>query len=307
MRYVNGLPTPIGYLSTLRLLSAHRNRGILARGYAFLHQLHSDGRTPFYLTTIAAGNDTALRTLTSSRAGLPTYRSIGDYHTLAIPIPRRRRRTPRLEYGDFTVRPAEPGDLPAIFSLFAEEGPKRQFFPCYEHQDFFTENGTFRDLQPEDLLLAFRNGRLVGMLGAWDQRRFRQSVVQRYNLPLRWLQPLYNPWARLRGIPQLPRVGQPIPYRLAVLPLVADNDERIFAGLLDHVWQRLAWDNDLGSRPPIDFLLLGLHAADPLLPIVWRGSSESYTTHLFVVCWEDGESQAALLDSRVPYLELGLL
>ena len=44
MRYVNGLPQQIGYLGGLRLLIGHRNRGLVARGYKFFRQLHSDRR-----------------------------------------------------------------------------------------------------------------------------------------------------------------------------------------------------------------------------------------------------------------------
>src|SRR6185369_3108329 len=43
-RYVNGRPAPVGYLSSLRLLAGHRNRGLVGRGYAFFRKLHGDGR-----------------------------------------------------------------------------------------------------------------------------------------------------------------------------------------------------------------------------------------------------------------------
>src|SRR5207248_343014 len=78
--YVNGGPREVGYLSSLRLLAGHRNRGLVARGYAFFRGLHGDGRAPLYLTTIAEGNELAVRTLTSGRAGLPAYHDAGRYH-----------------------------------------------------------------------------------------------------------------------------------------------------------------------------------------------------------------------------------
>src|SRR5437016_765840 len=62
--YVNGRPEAVGYLSNLRVLPEYRNRGLVARGYAFFRGLHQDGRVPFYLTTIANGNRTALAILT---------------------------------------------------------------------------------------------------------------------------------------------------------------------------------------------------------------------------------------------------
>src|SRR5437868_6568504 len=78
-RYVNGRPEPIGYLSNLRLLPAHRNRGLVARGYAYFRKLHGDGKARLYLTTIAEGNAAALTILTSGRAGLPRYHPAGCF------------------------------------------------------------------------------------------------------------------------------------------------------------------------------------------------------------------------------------
>ena len=42
----------------------------------------------FNRTTIAEGNEMALRILTSGRAGLPMYHPAGRYHTIAIALPR---------------------------------------------------------------------------------------------------------------------------------------------------------------------------------------------------------------------------
>src|SRR5436305_9094059 len=68
--FVNGRPEPIGYLSALRALPEYRNRGLLARGVFHLRRLHADGRAKLYLATIAEGNETAIRILTSGRTGL---------------------------------------------------------------------------------------------------------------------------------------------------------------------------------------------------------------------------------------------
>src|SRR5262245_5965962 len=119
--YVNGRPAVVGYLSSLRLLPEHRNLGLVARGYALFRKLHGDGRVPFYLTTIAAGNRTALKVLTSGRAGLPAYHPAGTYHTVAVALPRRKR--PLAERG-VHVRPARAEDLPAVLDFLATVGPR---------------------------------------------------------------------------------------------------------------------------------------------------------------------------------------
>jgi hypothetical protein len=71
----------------------------------------------------------------------------------------------------------------------------------------------------------------------------------------------------------------------------------VFADLLDHCLGRLA-------RLPVDYLMLGLHEADPMLPIA-RSRGRAYVTRLFLVCWDDGDPLRASLDKRPPYLELG--
>ena len=45
--YINGEARTVGYLSSLRVLPAYRNIGLVARGYAFFRRLHrEDGSVP---------------------------------------------------------------------------------------------------------------------------------------------------------------------------------------------------------------------------------------------------------------------
>jgi hypothetical protein len=298
LRYVNGRPERIGYLGSLRLLTGHRNRGLVARGYKFLRELHGDQRSSLYLTTIAAGNDAVIRLLTSGRAGLPAYHYIGDYCTLAIPLARRRFQG--VVPSGLTIRPATSDDLATILTFLATQGPRRQFFPCYAAQDFFTPAGALRDLRPADLLLAFRDEQLIGTLAAWDQHGFRQNVIHGYSGLMRWSRPFYNAWARLRGLPGLPLSCAPFRHLTGALPVVMDEDPAVFHALLDAIVQHLA-DSDA------KYMLLGLHESDPLVSCAQAHCANCYTTQMYLVCWDDGESLRSRLDCRVPYLELGSL
>jgi hypothetical protein len=296
--YLNGQPADIGYLSSLRVLPAYRNIGLVARGYAFFRKLHADCRVPFYLTTIAEGNETALKILTSGRAGLPTYHPAGRYHTIALALPRRPPNVSELP--GVSLRPATADDLPALRDLLATEGPRRQFFSRYEHDDFLSAEGRLRGLTLDQIILAERSGRPVGMIAAWDQHAIRQSVIEGYSGWLKWVRPVYNTWQSMRGASALPAPGQPLRYLSAALPLVADNDPDVFAALLAEVRRRF-------GGGPASHLLIGLHEADPLLPIARRWETACYTTFLYLVAWPDGEKQRSALDARPPYLELGTL
>ena len=301
-RYVNGAPQSVGYLSALRCLDAYRGGTVLARGYAFLRELHEDARAKFYVTTITADNAKALRALAAGRKGLPTYEPSGDYHTLAIPA--RRRRRVRLPRG-LRIRTAAETDLPVLLEFLERVGPNRQFAPRYVESDFFRKNGTFRDLPAANIQLAFRDGRLVGTLASWDQSGFRQSMVSGYGPLLRVLRPVHNVWARLRRAPLLPPPGQALRYRMLALPFVEQNDPEVFRALLDTTMDEHA--RRAARDPGCRLALLGMHESDPLLPAARAYPSRTYLSRLFVVHWADGQSAYEGLDARPVYLELGCL
>jgi hypothetical protein len=291
--YFNGSPQPVGYLSNLRARPRYRSTGLLARGFAFTRKLHADGRTRFYLATLAEGNEQVTSMLTSGRAGLPAFISLGRYHARAIPL-HKRPRTPRPR-SDISIRPARQGDLPRLIDFWNTEGPGKQFFPQYVADDFFSASATMRDFHPRDLLIAFQQDRIVGTLGAWDQSRLRQAIVEGYRW--RWLRSAYNAWAIFRGLPRLPRPGTMLRYVTAALPVVAGNNSEIFRALLQSMLAQ-------ARNAAADYLLVGMHESDPLFNTLRGFRGTSYIGRLYQVSFEQ---TPAPLDGRPLYLELGLL
>jgi hypothetical protein len=295
LRMVNGRPTPVGYLSNLRVLPEYRGRTILARGYAYFKELDGDGAAQFYLTTISETNEPAIASLTARRAGLPGYHYLGKYHSVAVPLTRPRRQVRR--DGDVQVRTANTDDRPLLLDVVRRAGEQYQCFPNYDADDLFCDTGTFTGMQGDDVLIATRRGQPVGLLGCWNQARFRQTVVEDYGAPLRYLRPWYNLLARLRGTPRLPPPGSPLRCLVAALPLAVDQDSSVVAALIQEAQHRYA---SCGQ----DVLLVGMYESDPSLCVVQQFAAFSYVTNVYLVTWQD---QLPELGAAPLYLELGCL
>jgi hypothetical protein len=294
--WVNGTIAPVGYLGGLRLSPEVKGGLVLARGYRFLRERHADRRTEFYLSTIMEENRQALAILQSGRCGLPRYDDLGRFRCMAVGM----RLGNRLAPSQLQVRPAAPTDLAAMIAFFHREGPKRQFFPVYEPQDFGRTDGLLPGLVWDNIMLAWQGTELVGVAAAWDQREFRRWHVAGYAPWLRVLRLPLNLVAACRGLPRLPPPGDRPAYFMLSLVCVRDFDPQIGESLLDEIIAR--------HRNRYAFFLAGLHERDPLMPVLQARPHVPMPSRLFAVAWDDGgETVRRLRPELVPYLELGAL
>jgi len=287
--FVNGDPTPLGYLADLRLEPDYRGGTLIARGYRFLKYLHDDGRTTLYTTMIFAGNHVALRTLASGRARLPRYHDLGVIHAPGINI---RRMRPAI-CADCEILRGSEGLLPEIVECLNRNNARRQFAPVHTVEMFKLR---WREFRVEDFFIAVRGGRLIGVLGCWDQTSFKQTRIAGYTAPLRWLVPAANVLHPLIGTPRFPQPGEEVPYFYIGFLAVDGDDLRVFRALL-----RFLYNQTVGGR--YAYAILALHERDPLLPALREYSLTSFSGRLFCVTFDDGEASFRNLDGRVPYME----
>jgi len=292
--FVDGEVTDLGYLSGLRLDKEFRRSTLIPRGYKLFSELHKDGKTKLYLTTIVEDNILAREMLTSGRAGLPTYHDFGTYITYAVNLDRLRN-----EKSEFEVRKASSRDLDSILEFLHKEGREKQFYPSYK-QDDFSDSGLLKGIAPEDFFLAIDSGNIIGTLAQWDQRKFKQTVVDSYNGKMRIIKPVYNLVAPFLHKHRLTRESEQIPFIYAGLIATQDNNPEVFKALLNK-----AHDDRLD--PELSYLMVGLHERDSLNIVMKDFPNIKFKTRLYVVSWKDGEDSFKQLDTRIPYLELGSL
>jgi hypothetical protein len=303
--FVNGMPQAVGYLSGLRLLPEFRGQArLLARGFALFRELHQDRRTSIYLTTIAEDNAPALRLLAANRANMPVYHYLGKYVTLVLRRLKSKVQQTAVSVRDtedlVQIRTAHESDREVLGCFLNREGARRQFFPAFRSAELFASQGRLKNLSPGQTWLAFRRDELIGTLGLWDQRAFKQIHVSGYQPWTNVARPFYNAWARWRRAPQLPAPGSRLPAIYGALPVVQENDATVFERLLTSALAARYDDGDVAS-------LLGLFETDPLLPVARQYATRSYVTNLYAVHWRDDKPDLEGNTHRIPYLELGCL
>ena len=292
--FVNGEPAPVGYLADLRLDPRYRGRTVVGRAYRHLADLHRDGRARLYFTMIAEGNRLALSTIASGRGGLPPYRDLGRFLSPAVNL--RRRKPPVAWDGEVVRGRAEM--LGEIVACLRRNHARRQLAPAYVEADFGSP--WLRGLRVEDVYVARRAGAVVGVVAAWDQREFKQTVVRAYGRKLALFRPAYNLAARLGGFPRYPPAGEALRSFYASLVAVDGDELTVFRALL-----RALYNDHVGSAH--HYFVIGLHERDPLVAALADYTLTPFAGRLFVVHFEDGEPDFRALDGRVPYVELAML
>jgi len=295
--FVNGSPERVGYLSGARLDHGYRGtRSLLRGGFRFLRDLHGDGAASFYVTSIIDDNRVARRLFEADWDGKPTYRPWARYSTLALPLLRRRR----MRASGIEVRPAVADDLDGIVALLETNLSRYQLAPVWSAADL-TGDAT-RGLRVQDFLVATRAGELVGCLGQWDQRGFKQSVVRGYGGRMAMLRPWVNLSARVLGTPRLPDPGQPIASRFLSHVAVGGDDTDVFRALVTRAY------NEALTTGEYAFVTIGFASQHRFVPVLRRAfRSIEYRSILYLVYWDDGRAAAAALDDRTAHLEAATL
>lgn len=305
--YLNGEVREVGYLADLRLDASYRSGLLFLEAFRTLAALDADGRTSLYFTVIAEGNRGAREALEGlrrlrPRADLPCYQHVGRLLSPAVNLLGRKRplTAPGCELGRGTV-----ALVPDIVACLNRNMARRQFAPHF-HISQFTggppEPGYphLHDLHPEDMYVAVRDGRVVGVLARWDQSRYKQTVVTAYHGRLRRLRPWLNVGAALLGWPRYPAPGQPVRSVYAAFPAIDEDDRAVLAALV-----RALYNDQVGGRDA--YFLLGVHERDPLATVLDDYSVTPFAGRLYAVHFSEGAPAFAALDDRVPFVELAML
>jgi hypothetical protein len=260
------------YLCDLRIHGDWQRSTLLSRGYRLLkREVFATGE--WAQTLVLEDNLKAIELLTSRRAGLPEYRAAGIYRTWLLPA-----QDVSPEQG-IAVRRAVAEDLAEMQRLYDDAMRRRSFGEMLRLSGL--GEGRWNGLQIGDFLIAEREGRVIGMLGLWDQSAFQRLRIAGYSRGIRILRPAWNASAAIRGNVPLPPAGSVVPVRKVTALACEDDDPAILRSLLAEALQ--ARDGKL--------TLVGMSAADPLVAAMDGLRGRRDQGRHFLVGWE-GEPPA---------------
>jgi hypothetical protein len=299
--YLNGERRPVGYMSQLRVDPAFPWGLSLARavagGFEFFHQLHADGRAPFYLVSIITGNHPARRLLNASLRGMPRLTEYTNFHTYAIALG-RSLKAPALP-GGLRLARGTAAQTQAIAGCLARNGARYQFAPHWTADTLFGADSA-PDLAPENFILVMAGEHIAGCAAVWDQSGFKQTVVRGYAGLLRHWRGALNFGARLAGWPPLPGIGAPIRHCFASHLAVDGDDPAVAAALL-----RAAYT--AARTRGFSYMMLGLAEAHPFRALARSYWHILYPSQIYLAAWDDGAEAVRQIDRRVPGLEAAIL
>ena len=293
--YINGKPQKIGYLSGLRVAKQYQKSRTMAMIFIKLRQLYLQGECVGYLCSVFNSNKTAIKVLTSGKAGMPVFNLVGQMNTIVFkPIPVRLKvKTNAI------IRQANINDIDNLVKFLNTEGSKHQYFPYYSKNDFNNNTGLLNNLSVSNIYLAFEKNEIVGSIAIWDQTPFRRWKVEGYSHFFKIFRPMVNGLFKLLNLPQLPKAQTIFNYRLLSLVCIRNNSKNIFKSIYNQAIQGINKDKKI-------LISASFFMSDPLihaLPI----RRFSFKSTIFIGYWKETQTEIDAIDQRFQYLEAGSL
>lgn len=301
--YVDGRVRRVGYLGDLRFSPRAQGRLLLDR---FFGGLLEDVRERFgcelFLTAVITSNERALRALTtrsrrSRRAGRPEYTPIGDFdiRSVHLLLPRRRRRSP------FSVRRAEPRDIPALAAVLDADARRRPFGFVFTESELRRRLESWPGLAIDSFYLAESpTADIVGCLAVWDPAPVKRMVVTAYRGPMRRVRLGYDLAATLLRRARLPGPGAALRYRYVTHQAIPSDDPAVLRGLLGRAYVD-------ARRSGAHFLSVCAPEGSPLEPAFRGFTATNLQARLFVVALPGVDISAVVPAPAWPGFEMALV
>jgi hypothetical protein len=290
--YVDGRARSVGYLGLLRVSPGRTGIRRLIAGFRELEQTHSGNELAYDLTSIIEDNAAVVRLLERGLKGLPHYMPLAKISTFIVSATGKAARA------ENSVEAAGSEDLGEIVSCLQDYLSQYQFSPCWDEQAIRDER-LCNNLSPDDFLVIKEGAKVASCLAIWDQKKFKQAVVQGYSGLTSYLRPALNVVLRILGKPRLPHAPGELNMAYISHLAVRNNDPVKFIDMVSAA-------RNAAKKRGIEYLALGLTTVHPLHEVMRAAFPHyRYTSNLYTVHWDRRPTD--ILHGRIPHVEVAVL
>lgn len=295
--FVNGREMRTGYVGDLKVHPDYRDTRIADALSHYAERGCADlpAAAPVMITVLA-GNRPMERRLSGPR-GVSAFRRIGTIRTHSIPILWRRAT---VQAGSVQIERARWSDLDQMVKLWGKVAPMRQLAPAFNADRLAQWIRSAPGFDIDSYRIArSASGEMLGFLGVWDQRSFKQLTVVGYSRRMNTARAAFNALATVIGAQRMPRQGLPLNCVTAAHPCVAPDRPDILRALLTSTY------NDLRATD-CSIMNVGLDTREPLSAALEGFLAQPTDVNAYVVTTRRGVLPE-FLDARPLHYEIALV
>ncbi len=242
--YINGSLYKIGYVSGLKARQEYRGTLAFAR-FLILFKEYSKNNAVCWLFSVFSDNILVNELVKNKRQLLPIIDKINIYNSYIFKSKHLYFKT--FEKTNIKIKFATIEDKSNIEAFLLKNKKTHDLTPYYTVDNIFKGTGLLKDFSYQNLALAVKNNKIVGMLALWDQTKFRRWWVESYSKKYQFIRPLLNIGSKIMFMPNLPMAGNIIDYKIVCLNFIENNDIEIYKLLFNTLVQKSNQKNSLFS------------------------------------------------------------
>lgn len=288
--FINGNKRRVLYSGDVKVDSFYRRKGLGSRLYAE-QRVHLPEGALLQGLILSANKDPVIAQSRSAKGTMP---DIWSSHKVETSLIYTRTLKPRIPTG-VEIRAATAADVPSMQALFDREAPRRNGYPVYDFAKLLAGDAYYAGIRIEGFALAMKGGEIIGMMGGWDQKSFKQTRIVGYKPWVAALRPFYNLYATIFGGIKLPAIGGMLNYLTLHTRVITGDDPAIFQALIDWIM--------VHDGKKYDALACAVVTGDPLFSVPSGYKRQRlYSNHHWLGYDVDPTKE---IDDRPLYIELG--
>ncbi len=251
--YLDSQEVPTWYVGDLKIAPRMRGKGVLREFITQVSQLLLEKGTGADLgLSLIVKTNPASRVLTGVRPYMPHFVPLGTIRNYAIHL-----LFPKKTKDHYQITRAKGEDIEAMTTLLKRVYIQKQFAPVIEPAGFCKKVEQTPGLRLNQFYLAKQEGRLVGLVGVWDQESFKKIKILSFNPKMRLSRAFYNFLTRPLGARPIPPPESFLPYFYLTYLAIEGDNPNVLRALLNRI------HND-HLRSPYLFFTVGLLEGSPL-------------------------------------------